>query len=191
MERATRSAKCRRCWWPCIAGCCWPACNATAPNAPKTTNPCPNGGAEPSGHRVWTWSPCCENNWPSSQKHLPQETPTDLPNHGRSRRRVRKYDPPLPDPLVQNVQTPGPSRTSPVPLHMHTVDNNVIYGVHMERHRRGTGGVSVAQACWLLRDYGTGRGFSPDDVGHRGRVNRRVGSAGQQGAQALPGPHRR
>ena len=27
----------------------------------------------------------------------------------------------------------GPSSTSPVPLHMHTVDNNVIYGVHMER----------------------------------------------------------
>jgi hypothetical protein len=58
----TRSAKCRRCWWPCIAGYYWQACIVAAPNAPRSMNPCPNGDEEPSDSRVWTWSRCCESN---------------------------------------------------------------------------------------------------------------------------------
>ena len=37
--------------------------------------------------------------------------------------------------------------TPPYPLHMHTVDNNVIYGVHMERIWRGYGGDTARQGA--------------------------------------------
>ena len=71
----SRSAKCRRYWWPCRAGCSCRAWPVMGQRERRTTNPCPSGGATPRGHPVWTWSPFYASNGCKTQPNLPQVRP--------------------------------------------------------------------------------------------------------------------